>query len=906
MDYYAVIKKIESAKDLETDPQRLRDYIELGQNVFLAENDYEEGKRICNRGKEIALANTRKYKQNYWYEIYMLALKYLARYFHDLDSYLLFLEHKRDPQDQFYLPRREVFKRLGIVQAFQDMLDDKLDILTISLSQGAGKGQRENAKILTPNGFKRFGDLRVGDKVISGTGNVTEVLGIYPKPSMPVYELTFDDGSKAQCSQDHIWHVQTRYDRQTGRYRDIELKELKENLYCGGSYKYANYSIDYVPVIDCFEEKELLLDPYLMGVLLGDGGLSDETIKLTLPDDEVREEVIKRLPVGYELRHANKYDYRVVRTVYLNRWADNEVKTILKSYGLHGKHSYEKHIPKDYLYSSHDNRLMLLRGLLDTDGYANGKGIEFTTTSPQLSEDVRELVHSLGGYCSVKVKTNSGYRNKQGEFVKCRDAYRLTIQFSSLQPKPFLLKRKADNYNPKRSILRRFIVGCEYIGDEKTSCIYVKDPSHLYITDDYIITHNTTLEEFFTSYIMGLYPEKCNVFSSYSGKITDMFHRSLYDILTSKEYAWHEVFPNVGIEAKSDKDQYINLGKFKPFKTLTCRSIDASLTGVTRAEGYLMCDDLVSGMEEALSPERLEKLYMKYTAELKGRKKIGCKEIHIATRWSVHDVIGHLIALNEDNPRAKFIAVDCYDENGESNFNYKYQKGFDTQYFKELEKAMDDVTFKCLYRSDPIEREGLLYHKEDLQYYLGGLPADEDGNTKEADAILAVCDTKDTGTDFNCLLVGVKYGSKVYLEDVIYDNGSPYILDELNADCLVRNNVQMAQFESNKEGSRTGNEVQKLIEQKGGRCTITKKYTTQNKETKIMVNSDWVKKHVIFKDESEWNDMYKAFMKGVFSYVQLGKNKHDDGVDALAMLALFVNSFEGAQIEIINRSSLGF
>ena len=115
----------------------------------------------------------------------------------------------------------------------------------------------------------------------------------------------------------------------------------------------------------------------------------------------------------------------------------------------------------------------------------------------------------------------------------------------------------------------------------------------------------------------------------------------------------------------------------------------------------------------------------------------------------------------------------------------------------------------------------------------------------------------------------------------------------------------MCQFESNKEGSRTGNEVQRLVEEKGGRCTITKKYTTQNKETKILVNSDWVKKHVIFKDKSEWNKMYSAFMNNVLSYVQLSKNKHDDGVDALAMLALFVQSFEGSQVEIISRASLG-
>lgn len=901
MNSKKIIEQLENAPDLKTNPARLKDYIEMGQNIFLTENDFEEGKRICDYGRQIALVKART---NYaYYDLYLLALKYLARYFRDFDSYLIFVEHKRESKSQFYLPRRAVLRKLNIVQSLQDLLDDKLDILSISMGTGTGKGQRENAKILTPSGFRRFGDIKVGDKVISGTGKVAEVLGVYPKPSMPVYEITFDDNSRVQCSQDHIWHVQTVHDRSDGKYRDIELKDMLKDYRLKGDNR-VKYSIDYVPVIDCFEEKELLLDPYLMGIILGDGNIAGESLAICLPDVEVKQEVEKRLPNGYELHRYANNDYRIVRSVYRNRWADNEVKTILINYGLQGKHSYEKYIPKDYLYSSYNNRLELLRGLLDTDGYAMVSGVEYVTTSKQLAENVAELVHSLGGYCKIVLKENCGYK-KDGKFVRCRDAYRLTIQFSANQPTPFKLPRKAKVYKPKRPVLKRFITDIKYVGDEKTSCIYISDPSHLYITDDYVVTHNTSIEEFFVSYYMGLYPEKYNLFSSHTASITDMFYRAVYTIISSSEYAWREVFPDIKVESKSDKDQFINLGNFKPFKTLSCKSIGSATAGVTRANGLLCCDDLIEGKEEAFSPERLEKKYESYSIDLRTRKMEGCKELHICTRWSVHDIIGHLIAMYEDDPRARFIAIDCYDENGESVFNYKVN-GFSTQYFKDLEQSMDNVSFQCMFRSHPIEREGLLYAEEELNYYLGGLPIDDKGNTREPDAILGVCDTKDTGTDYNCLLVGFKYGNKFYLEDVVYDNGSPYVLDELNADCLVRNNVQMCQFESNKEGSRTGNEVQKLIDAKGGRCTITKKYTTQNKETKIMVNSDWVKKHVLFKDKSEWDKMYSAFMNNVFTYVQLGKNKHDDGVDALAMLALFVQSFETSKVEILSRASLGF
>lgn len=905
MNNYEIIKKLEHAPDLKTNPSRLKDFIEMGQNIFLIQKDFKEGKRVCEKGRDIALKQT--YKNVNFYEIYLLALKYLARYFLDFDSYMVFLEHKREAEAQFYLPRRPILKgKLGIVQGFQDILDDKLDILTVSVPCGCGKGQRENAKILTPSGFKRFGDIKVGDKVISGTGNVAEVLGVYPKPSMPVYELTFDDGSKVQCSQDHIWHVQTIDDRDNGqKYRDVELKDMLGNYKRrnGKHGERCNYSVDYVPIIDCFEEKELKLDPYLMGVLLGDGCFTNNGIGITIVDYEIMKEVFKRLPKEYTLQYRDNEDYKIIHKGKRSN-KSNFVKDTIQEYGLLEKHSYEKFIPRDYLYASYDDRLELLRGLLDTDGHAETSEIEYTTTSKQLAEDVRELVHSLGGYCSLKEKPKSGYRIN-GEFKECRKSYRMIIQFSANQQKPLRVSRKADKYNPKRKVLKRYITNIEYICDEKTSCIYISDPSHLYITDDYVITHNTTLCEFFLSFYMGHYPDLCNLYVSYTGTIADMFHRSMSEIILGQEYAWSEVFPNVPLESKSDKEKYINLGSFKPFKSLTCRSIDASMTGVTRAEGIILSDDLVSGIEEAMNVERLNTLYQKYVSDAKSRRKKGCKEISIATRWSVHDPIGHFIVENENNDRARFISIPCYDENGESNFDYKYDKGFDTEYFKGMQKVMDEVTFRCMYLSDPIEREGLLYHKDELLYYMGGLPCDENGDRKEADSILGICDTKDTGTDYNCLLVVYQYGNKYYLEDLVYDNGSPYTLDELNANCLVRNNAQMCQFESNKEGSRTGNEVQKLVVSKGGRCTISKKYTTTNKETKIIVNSDWVKKHIIFKDESEWNDMYRKFMNGVFSYVQMGKNKNDDGVDSLAMLALYIQSMNYSEVQIIDRARLG-
>lgn len=448
-------------------------------------------------------------------------------------------------------------------------------------------------------------------------------------------------------------------------------------------------------------------------------------------------------------------------------------------------------------------------------------------------------------------------------------------------------------YQPRRNKIYWLVQKMQRLIDDELDILSISMPPG---------TGKTTLGEFFISFVMGHYPNTPNLMSSHSGFMTRMFYDAVLNIITSNEYCWSDVFPDIVFEGNNAKEETINLGRWQPFKTLTCRPIRGSLTGVTRCEGFLYVDDLVSGIEEALSIDRLDKLYGEYTTDLKSRKKKKAKEIHIATRWSVHDVIGRLERMYEGNSRAEFIAVPDIDpQTGKSNFDYDYDVGFDEKYFHDMEMSMDDVSYRCLYKSDPIEREGILYHPTELQRYIGGLP------DREPDSILAICDTKDTGTDYNFLGVFYQYGDRYYLEDLVFKNIDPGTLDELNSDMLVKHHVQQAQFESNKEGSRTANEVERLVKAKGGRCHITKKYTTQNKETKIIVNSSWVKEHVIFKDITEYEPKsdYGVMMSFLCSYTQLGKNKHDDAPDTLAMFAQFVDALLGGEGQVVKRSDLG-
>lgn len=518
-----------------------------------------------------------------------------------------------------------------------------------------------------------------------------------------------------------------------------------------------------------------------------------------------------------------------------------------------------------------------------------GMSKEIYKHDAELSRKIAQKVRSLAmKQCVVDIRHYDIYNSALLLLAQLHldfDAYMLYIEKNRDPEEQY--------YLPRRKQLRWLVAKMQRLLDDEIDILSISMPPG---------TGKTTLGEFFMSFVMGHYPNTPNLMSSHSGYMTRMFYDAVQNIIRSKEYCWSDVFPDVPFEGTNAKEETINLGKWQPFKTLTCRPIRASLTGVTRCEGYLYVDDLVSGIEEALSKERLDKLYGEYTTDLKSRKKKKAKEIHIATRWSVHDVIGRLERLYENNERAEFIAVPDIDPiTGESNFDYDYDVGFDVKYFKDMEASMDDVSYRCLYKSDPIEREGILYRPEELKRYLGGLP------DKEPDAILACCDTKDTGTDYNFLGVFYQYGDRFYLEDLVFKNIDPGTLDVLNAEMLVKHKVQQAQFESNKEGSRTANKVEELVTEKGGRCHITKKYSTQNKETKIIINSPWVKEHVYFKDSTEYDPKsdYATMMGFLCSYTQLGKNKHDDAPDLLAMFALFIDSLLGGVAEVMSRKAMG-
>lgn len=414
-------------------------------------------------------------------------------------------------------------------------------------------------------------------------------------------------------------------------------------------------------------------------------------------------------------------------------------------------------------------------------------------------------------------------------------------------------------------------------------------------------TQKTTLEKFFASWIIGKHPSDYSLFFSHSSDITRMFYDGVLDITTSSEYTWSEIFPDVKLRDTNAKAEKMDFGKYKPFYSLQCTSVGSKNSGKVRCNRYLYCDDLIGGIEEALNKTRLDTLWNIYSVDARQRKlNEQVKEIHIATRWSVHDVIGRLKSLFEGNSRTRFIAIPDLDpDTGESNFNYKYN-GMSKEFFESQALVMDDVSYRCLYKNEPIEREGLLYHEEELRRY-ASLP------NREPDAIIGVCDTKSKGIDYMVLPCFYQYDNDFYMVDTICDNSSDYGRQyQRLSDIILDYKMQQCEFESNAGGDRLAHEVNKIVEEKGGRCNITTKATETNKETRIIVNSDWIKKHCLFKDKEDYSAKsdYGIFMNFLLSYSVAGKNAHDDVCDCLANFALYVTKRDRVKRTVIIESPI--
>jgi len=361
----------------------------------------------------------------------------------------------------------------------------KTPVLFYGGAKGGGKAQSLHSFLLTPNGFITMGDVKIGQELITPSGKVARVKQIHPQGVKPLYEVSFIDGSKTLATLDHLWKYKI-VGRSDGWIvsSTSELINRLDKVKKSTSTVTPNILIPMCSEIE-YEEKSLPIKPYTLGVLIAEGCFRGKSTVFTSDDNDIVENVRRD---GYPVNSRSRKLSHCINDRL-------KLKKEIEKFGLWNKKSEDKFIPSVYLMGSIEQRLELLRGLMDGDGYMDDRGhCEYTTVSKQLSEDVRFIIKSLGGKATIS-KQRSSYIGKDGIRVMCLDKYRTYIRLRD-NSKIFKLERKKKRNLPFNgglgsSYLR--LKSIKYWGLEEAQCITLDDEDGLYLTDDFIVTHNSYL-----------------------------------------------------------------------------------------------------------------------------------------------------------------------------------------------------------------------------------------------------------------------------------------------------------------------------------------------------------------------------------------------------------------------------
>lgn len=358
-------------------------------------------------------------------------------------------------------------------------------ISVIEASTKAGKAQPLNSLIYTPHGPVRMGDVRVGDTVLTPESRA-RIVAIHPQGRREVWRVTFADGAVVEADADHLWEVH--------QFKTAPKLVTTTELLSWPQWRIRRA---WVPEIApcAFRENPVPVEPYLLGALIGDGGLTGESVMFSNADAEILDAVRSRLPDGHALiKSGPHHDWRISAgaAAATLREDGTHLRGILEWMGLGGKGSHEKFIPAEYRYNSYTVRLEVLRGIFDTDGFVDKHGQPcIEQTSEQLARDIEEVIQSLGGSVLTRLRAINGYRAKDGRFVTCKPVWRQVVRMAD-GSKLFGLERKRAACRPKRKSGHRMFRKIEFARYDETQCIEIDDDRHLYLTDGMIPTHNTS------------------------------------------------------------------------------------------------------------------------------------------------------------------------------------------------------------------------------------------------------------------------------------------------------------------------------------------------------------------------------------------------------------------------------
>lgn len=404
----------------------------------------------------------------------------------------------------------------------------------------------------------------------------------------------------------------------------------------------------------------------------------------------------------------------------------------------------------------------------------------------------------------------------------------------------------------------------------------------------------------FVNFLSGRNPDKSTLMEGTGDDLVKSFYNGCLEYLQlPTEYRFYDVFPEAKLVQTSADSKIINLHRRSRFPTIMCRSIDSRQVGLSEATNLLYMDDCVEGREEAKNRQRLDDKWEVISGDIMGRAIEGTPMVFCGTRYSIYDPIGRVQEFAKtQNWRWKALEIPALDENDESNYEYtkEGQKIFTSEYFRQQRDLLSAEQWESEFQQQPFEAKGLMFNKDELNYYYE-LP------DKDPDSVIAVADTAERGSDSTAMPIAYLYGDDVYIVDVVFDNSAPEITKPECANMLIKHKVVSATFESNNAGEYFARDVYSICEKAGYRFNLRTKRTISNKMTRIEMASDGIKKNFYFKHPStvKRNSQYAEFMKEVTTLTRTGKVPHDDAPDSLSLLENEIRNRVRGKIEILER-----
>ena len=453
-------------------------------------------------------------------------------------------------------------------------------------------------------------------------------------------------------------------------------------------------------------------------------------------------------------------------------------------------------------------------------------------------------------------------------------------------------------YLPRRKVLKQVVDAYQELEDDKLDELFVNQPPR---------TGKSTLSIFAITWKVGKDSEASNLYSAYSDKITTAFYNGCLEVINDKvTYRWHEIFYGHDLASTNGKDLTFDIDRRKHYPSVTARSIHGTMNGACDASGWLLSDDLVSGIDEALSADRLASLWYLVENNFLTRAKEKCKIIWEGTRWATADPVGLRTEVLEqkefDGRRIKVISIPALDENEQSNFDYEYGVGYTTEYYlarrASFEHNQDIASWNAQYQQQPIDRTGLVFSPDSLNYYNGELPSDD----SLVRTFMAI-DPAFGGGDYTASPVCMQYtDGSIFIPDVVYDNGDKTVTIPLLVEAIVKYGVSAVRIECNKMTMSYKEELEKELEKRKIKINIQTKAApnNQSKEARIFDKAPTIR-GFYFLDERKRSKSYTTFMVNVYSFRVTGHNKHDDAPDSLAMAADFIERPASSKVEVFRR-----